>query len=244
MAGGDLLFIFAFIILPTAVLVSCIWALILLRKGVLLPERPAPPGQYDLAANRDDDDIDLVEETGEHVVIDPAPVRATPAPPPASAVAPQERPSEPRPAPTASNVVSNTPRPTVERTQELEAVPIDERPALAPKPSSGAVHASVEPDPQASSAVDEGGDILLIPLEEPVRVTTPNGRLVEDVSAVTPPPEPSDGGEDAEAVPAAPTTGARRPTRRIAQPRPAATDPARPRPRTGQRRSNRSGESE
>jgi len=37
MSGGDLLFIFSFLILPTVILVSCIWLYILLRKGILLP---------------------------------------------------------------------------------------------------------------------------------------------------------------------------------------------------------------
>ena len=40
MSGGDFLFIFSFIVLPTAILVSAIWALIALRAGVLLPPRP------------------------------------------------------------------------------------------------------------------------------------------------------------------------------------------------------------
>ena len=40
MSGGDFLFIFSFIVLPTAILVSAIWALVALRAGVLLPPRP------------------------------------------------------------------------------------------------------------------------------------------------------------------------------------------------------------
>jgi hypothetical protein len=39
MSGGDLLFYFTFFILPTVIIVSSIWAYVLLRKGVLLPPR-------------------------------------------------------------------------------------------------------------------------------------------------------------------------------------------------------------
>jgi hypothetical protein len=39
MSSGDLLFIFSFIVLPTIILVSCIWALWLIRAGALLPPR-------------------------------------------------------------------------------------------------------------------------------------------------------------------------------------------------------------
>jgi hypothetical protein len=39
LSGGDIAFIAAFIVLPTFILASCIWALIAIRAGVLLPER-------------------------------------------------------------------------------------------------------------------------------------------------------------------------------------------------------------
>ena len=71
MAGGDLLYILAFIILPTAVLVSCIWALILLRKGVLLPVRRAPV--HDPAGIASDERTAAVEETGEHEIVEALP---------------------------------------------------------------------------------------------------------------------------------------------------------------------------
>ncbi len=91
MAGGDLLYIFAFIILPTAVLVSCIWALILLRRGVLLPPRPVPERDISQADHRQATDIeyaaDGVEETGEHMVVEVAPSRTTATPVPATPVA-------------------------------------------------------------------------------------------------------------------------------------------------------------
>lgn len=47
MSGGDFLFIFSFIILPTAILVSAIWALIAIRTGVLLPPRQVADHEYD-----------------------------------------------------------------------------------------------------------------------------------------------------------------------------------------------------
>src|SRR5688500_15393077 len=57
MAGGDLLFIVAFIILPTVVLVSCVWSLVLIKKGVLLPERRVPVRpEPDWAADGAEDD--------------------------------------------------------------------------------------------------------------------------------------------------------------------------------------------
>lgn len=47
MSGGDFLFIFSFIILPTAILVSAVWALIAIRAGVLLPPRGIVDQEYD-----------------------------------------------------------------------------------------------------------------------------------------------------------------------------------------------------
>lgn len=41
LSGGDIAFIAAFIVLPTFVLASCIWAIIAIRAGVLLPQRSA-----------------------------------------------------------------------------------------------------------------------------------------------------------------------------------------------------------
>jgi hypothetical protein len=48
LSGGDIAFIAAFIVLPTLILASCIWAIIAIRAGALLPQR-AP-----LAAHEDD----------------------------------------------------------------------------------------------------------------------------------------------------------------------------------------------
>jgi hypothetical protein len=66
MAGGDLLFIVSFIILPTAIVVSCVWALILIKKGVLLPDRRLP---VEAAPEDSEAETSLVEETGEHVAV-------------------------------------------------------------------------------------------------------------------------------------------------------------------------------
>lgn len=63
MSGGDFLFIFSFIILPTAILVSTIWALIALRMGVLLP--PRPPMDLDAEYDVSDESLD------EHVPVRP-----------------------------------------------------------------------------------------------------------------------------------------------------------------------------
>lgn len=91
MSGGDLLFIFAFIVLPTALLVSCLWLYVLLRRGMLLPRR-ALPADGSVAT-------DAGGETVGHIATAPPP--ATDAHAPAS-----ER--EPRAAPVdeAANIVS------------------------------------------------------------------------------------------------------------------------------------------
>lgn len=104
MSTGDLLFIFAFIVLPTIILVSCIWTLLLIRAGVLLPARRAVVN--DIEALVEDDDpqpVDAVETTMAHeipalaneaepVVIEvveaPAVDTAIPAPEPLPAIEP------------------------------------------------------------------------------------------------------------------------------------------------------------
>jgi hypothetical protein len=247
MAGGDLLYIVAFIILPTAVLVSCIWALALLRSGRLLPARPV--ARYELASDEDlaDDDLEdqpsPTEETGEHVVIAPAaaaPVVAVPVP---AAIVAEER----VPVTSTSAPVADQP-PPAERTQEMAAVPVGEHAArpeppdepemaeiatVADEPAPGiAPVAEVEHADEASSS-DPASDLLLVPLDEPFR-TDPNpaGELTRQNGASAVPAAV----EDDEAAAITPT---RRAPRRVGLPRPSSAGPTQPRPRTGQRRAAR-----
>lgn len=72
MTAGDILFIVSFIILPTAIIVSCIWALVLIRRGVLFANQPprsasqARESGYGAGYIGDDDAIamDLDMDTG------------------------------------------------------------------------------------------------------------------------------------------------------------------------------------
>jgi len=82
MSTGDLLFIFAFIVLPTIILVSCIWTLLLIRAGVLLPERRhIQPAAETTSAELSDDVIDdtavetaiVAAPTAAVVVVEPEP---------------------------------------------------------------------------------------------------------------------------------------------------------------------------
>ena len=73
MSTGDLLVIFAFIVLPTIILVSCIWTLLLIRAGVLLPTRRVVTNDADASADVDDQVMaNAVETTAVHDVAVPA----------------------------------------------------------------------------------------------------------------------------------------------------------------------------
>lgn len=237
MAGGDFLYIFAFIILPTAVLVSCIWALILLRKGALLPERPVR--QYNvLDAEQEDDgkpEHDLVEETGEHVVIEPARQPEPAVAPVATAPVIDERPAasaEPVAAPVVTEVGDI---PVVERTQEMSAVPVGAAPVDAARPEEPPVEPveAVEAvDSPATQSRTDPDDVLIVPLEEPLPRYA-NGRTAPDVVNTV-----DEAAGEVEPVTAA-MPDRRRETRRPVRLRPGEADPARSRPRIGQRRTTR-----
>jgi hypothetical protein len=221
MAGGDLLYIFAFIILPTAVLVSCIWALIMLRNGRLLPQRPMPR-DYELDKSLEDETDharDPIEETGEHVLIEPIqPAAVAPAAPTAG---PDDR-SAPIPTPV---VAEASDVPIVEQTQELSAVPVE---AAADDLPAGVTDLPAAPSPAAA-------DVLMVPLEEPAPRYS-NGRTeppaAAEVAHATADVEP----EAAEVEPvAAAAPEPQRPARRPVRLHPSEPDPARPRPRIGQR---------
>jgi hypothetical protein len=247
MAGGDLLYIFAFIILPTAVLVSCIWALIMLRKGVLLPERPVVTRELrDVPDSEEDVPLDatnLVEETGEHLVVEPVTTIRTPAPvaTTAAAVAPVSRLSQP-PASTDA-VAAPVPRdepPVVEQTQELTALSPDAEPVANPQrretvsPAEGAAIAPVAALDDAYPALPdaETPDLLMVPLDDVSSGFSPERGDPERRETTGP------AADQPQAPPASATTP-RRPVRRVVQRRPTEAEPSRPRPRTGQRRSAR-----
>jgi hypothetical protein len=228
MAGGDLLYIFAFIILPTAVLVSCIWALIMLRNGRLLPQRPAPPADegddspdVEIDHERDVQERDLIEETGEHVIVDPAqplePAAVVPAAPsPAIEVGP-----DPIPAPIVADASEV---PVVEQTQELSPVPVEDVAEDTPE--------DVTDVPDAPSPVAADADVLIVPLEEPTPRYT-NGRTESPAeSAADQVPEEVEPGTVDQPE-------QQRPLRRPVRLHPAEPDPARSRPRIGQRKATR-----
>jgi hypothetical protein len=255
MAGGDLLYIVAFIILPTAVLVSCIWALVLLRNGRLLPARPVAryklAGEDELAGDDVDNEPNLVEETGEHVVIAPAaPMSAAPVvadPAPAAIVAEERVPVAPAPVPFADE-----PSPA-ERTQEMAAVPVGE-PAVSPQPPAAPANvqmAAVEDESAPSTApvpetqpadaapsAEAASDLLLVPLDEPLGVDpNPRGELAR-VNGAQAAPSVVETNAAAEPAPS------RRAPRRVGMPRQSHDAPARTGPRTGQRRAARRSEGE
>jgi hypothetical protein len=242
MAGGDLLYIFAFIILPTAVLVSCIWALIMLRKGVLLPERPAVMRDWrdvsDSEENAPPDETNLVEETGEHVVIEPATPVRSPVVAASTAASVAQGPSVSQPAASADAVVAPVPPeapPVVEQTQELTVLSLDAEPvadaqqseAIAPAVAAAIESVAAPDDAKPPRPVAEEPDLLMVPLEDVLGGSGPES-VETTVPATDPPP-----------VPPAVATTPRRPARRVAQLRPKEAEAARPRPRTGQRRGGR-----
>ncbi|HEX5165657.1 MAG TPA: hypothetical protein VFV93_09700 [Thermomicrobiales bacterium] len=251
MAGGDLLYIGAFIILPTAVLVSCIWALLLLRNGRLLPPRPVAryemAGEDVLADDEREDEPNPVEETGEHVVIAPAQPIAPPVP-----VAPTTAMSTGATVAPAAPVISEPP--PAERTQEMAAVPVEE-PAGVQRSSAEAVGAEPaeiaemtesEEAPAAAKATPDAGpnvepapDLLLVPLDEPLVVQPDaNGVMANGTNAAAAAVEADAANQTT------PATPSRRAPRRVGLPRQTNDGPPRSRPRTGQRRAARRSESE
>lgn len=93
MSTGDLLFIFAFIVLPTIILVSCIWTLLLIRAGVLLPERRhIQPAAETTSAELSDD---VIVNTAVETAIVAAPTAAVVAVEPEPEVAPVVAAEEP-----------------------------------------------------------------------------------------------------------------------------------------------------
>jgi hypothetical protein len=239
MAGGDLLYIFAFIILPTAVLVSCIWALIMLRKGVLLPERRAVARDWRVDSDTEEDvpldEPNLAEETGEHVVIEPAMPIRTPvtAASPAASVA--DGSSVSSPAASADAVVApvapNEP-PAVEQTQELAVLSMDAEPVadaqqgatIAPAEAAALAPVDAPDDAEPAPPDAEAPDLLMVPLD-----VAPGGSRPERIEPTTSAAEQPQG-------PPATATTPRRPPRRVVQRRPTEAEPSRPRPRAGQRR--------
>lgn len=271
MAGGDLLYIFAFIILPTAVLVSCIWALLLLRKGVLLPVRPTSqhdpshkPEQTDDAAERE---FDLVEETGEHTIVEPLatfPAATSPAPTAAAPVSPLTNAGNPVAGPSVTDMrpapepAASEP-PAAERTQELTVLPVEvadaegtdrDRERAAEEPlETGHPTSMPATTGEAAQSTDPASDaapgVVIVPLDEPPTTPPSSIRAAERLSAATPSstasrvPDASraDGGQPD--VPPSALSSARRPARRITHVRSTDEASSRPRPRTGQRRSPR-----
>ncbi|HMM40275.1 MAG TPA: hypothetical protein PKA95_00060 [Thermomicrobiales bacterium] len=186
MSTGDLLFIFAFIVLPTIILVSCIWTLLLIRAGVLLPARRAVVNDTEALVEDDNPQpADAVETTAVHemparaneaepVVIEvveaPAVDTALPAPEPLPAIepvvadaTPSEAPQEPAP--------DDEPADEFEHTTEFPI--IDD--AMLERAAAEA--ATAEAKPPSPAASDQ-------PAEEPI--PAPDARHEEPARASAP----------------------------------------------------------
>ena len=259
-----MLYIVAFIILPTAVLVSCIWALILLRKGALLPARRADAHDISQKITQDGDaatnTLGRVEETGEHMLVDPVPTEsiADSAEPVVTAPVAQAPVDGDQAAPPA--VASLTPAPAddgpppTERTQELDVLPPDaadapdesvDRPAIDTKVVSNAAVARPEiagmtaDAPATATPSADASGVLIVPLDEPAATRTAASDAMGGAPFAVPVGAEAGADDAAVASPVSPAPSPRRPPRRIVQLRPADEAASGPRPRAGQRRGGR-----
>lgn len=245
MSTGDLLFIFAFIILPTIILVSCIWTLLLIRAGVLLPARR-------IAVGETGDDTQLeessgeIEATGEPAVViaaEPAPAGILPAidasaalPAPEPLLAIESIASVPEPAPILDESTSTATQDAFEQTTDLpiidsamleQADPIADAPAetVAPPLPQEPRPAQWDPAPEAPAMETPGSpepelEVLFVPMpddsvDEDAALWASNGRLTPD------PVDDDEADEAAEGHSSPQNSRARRkPVRRVAQLRP------------------------
>lgn len=137
MSTGDLLFVFAFIVLPTVILVSCIWTLLLIRAGVLLPARrvvvadSGPPMEDTSARQPDDVETTMIHDApllaGESApgvagaIETPVVLAALPAPEPLRAIEPVIAAAEPTPVSEEPDSIS-TPDARLEQTTEFPII--------------------------------------------------------------------------------------------------------------------------
>jgi hypothetical protein len=178
MSSGDLLFIFSFIVLPTIILVSCIWALWLIRAGTLLsPRRVRPDAVTETPQEEQALEVEQPEQSvAEPVIVSPDVTTEQPivtgdqvamADPDAEDTAPVEQEAEPvtemttdLPIITQADIDAES-EPAVEASDDIVAhiEPVVEQAAVVAEPNED--EPVVAPPPVA-----EDPDILLVPLDE------------------------------------------------------------------------------
>ena len=191
MTAGDILFIVSFIILPTAIIVSCIWALVLIRRGVLFANQSSRSAGSSASQAYEsgygpgyvDDDAIAMDTTAYTNDAELMPVEPyTPAPTPAS-IAPASA-SAPAAVPTAASPArrvaapAQTPAPLVPASAPVRAPSMP-----APLVRSTAPDAVPPAVPDRTDFTDE------LPLLPP-NATVP-AMPVAPVSASTPGPAPA-----------------------------------------------------
>lgn len=250
MSTGDLLFIFAFIVLPTIILVSCIWTLLLIRAGVLLPARRFVLSDADAQSDEEQPQAaDAVAATAVHelpaatraaepatveIVEMPETAAALPAPEPVAAIEPGEDSVEPvaavsaePPADEAADVLEHTTDfPIIDDTMLEQAAPAEEvSPEGSPTPVEPPPVSRPEAPPPVSTEPEPELDVLFVPLpdDEPTLASSSNGidePEVVDEIDAAVVDSEPDGGEPGEHAEHRSGRSRRKPVRRVAQLRP------------------------
>ncbi|RIK36897.1 MAG: hypothetical protein DCC58_18720 [Chloroflexi bacterium] len=146
MVNGDLAFILAFIVLPTAILVSSIWFYVLIRKGIMLPPRAQRPADdadvWQLAVEKAPADASEAEPL---VVTQTTAWGNAPAPADDPVGATLEHPIVATPHPTAEPAQSDVVVVTEAPAQALDELPGISEPAASP-PTTEAISPELEPE--------------------------------------------------------------------------------------------------
>lgn len=188
MLNGDVAFILAFIVLPTAILVSSIWLFVLLQKGILLSPRARQAVDdmepaYDDAVALDDDDTSIAEPVTPAITTAVLAEQDRPLPPPESPVdATLEHtaiiiPSAPEPE---AVVISEAPAPSI-TPEPLAVAEVEPQPDPEPEPL-----VADTPDDAAAEVIAPAAEVVTV-IEEPAPEPEP---LPPPVAAQTLPPEP------------------------------------------------------
>lgn len=153
MVNGDLAFILAFIVLPTAILVSSIWFYVLIRKGIMLPPRAQRPADdadvWQLAVEKAHADASEAEPL---VVAQTTAWGGAPAPADDPVGATLEHPIVVTPHPTTEPGQPDAVLVTEAPAQTLDELPGISEPATSPPPTEAM---SPELEPEAEPVVAE-----------------------------------------------------------------------------------------
>ncbi|MGH9174557.1 MAG: hypothetical protein ACRD1H_09370 [Vicinamibacterales bacterium] len=223
MAGGDLLFFVAFIIFPTVVLVSCVWSLVLIKKGVLLPERRLPV-RPEPVWDADDAEDDEATELGDVAIVD-----ATTAIDDGQAAI-----NETSEFAVVAEDANSSPMATDQVDEQVDVTDEVASPAAGPDDPAEAIPPV---DLSVEQPLDSGSDTRADELDAALTQSVPDQPVGEPV--VTPLIVPLE--EDPPTVDAPRIQQPRKPARRLGQFRTMDEQPARPRPRVGQRRTGARG---